>query len=199
MTPAGGRRSATRGVFAIEEEELLLPDPIALDTSFVVEALVATQPLHGVCNPFLTRIFESGVSVATSELLRIELAEAAFAIALKERWGGRWRRHRTDGRSRPRGGRLLNETLGRYEKILGSLTQISIPLGDITTVATAFMTDYGIASYDAAHAASAVAVGAEAIVTIDTGFALLPSSLLAVYTDRSRLASCRSKRPRQRV
>ncbi|MGH2878438.1 MAG: hypothetical protein ACRDK4_02370 [Solirubrobacteraceae bacterium] len=85
MTPPGGRRAATRGVFAIEEDEILLPDPIMLDTSFVVEALIATQPLHGVCNAFLTRIDRSGVSVATSELLRVELAEAAFAIALKER------------------------------------------------------------------------------------------------------------------
>jgi hypothetical protein len=91
MAPPGRRRSAARGVFAIEQEELLLPDPIALDTSFVVEALVATQPLHGACSPFLAP---------------------------------------------------------------------------------------------------------EAIVTTDTGFALLPSSLLTIYTDRSRLASCRRKRPR---
>jgi hypothetical protein len=38
--------------------------------------------------------------------------------------------------------------------------------------------------------------GAEAIMTIDTGFALLPASQLTIYTDRSRVASCRSKRPR---
>lgn len=57
------------------------------------------------------------------------------------------------------------------------------------------MTSYGIASYDAAHAASAIAADAEAIVTLDTGFALLPASVLTVYTDRSRLASCRKKRP----
>jgi hypothetical protein len=44
MTPAGGRLPATRGVFAIEEPELLLPNPVALDTSFMVEALIATQP-----------------------------------------------------------------------------------------------------------------------------------------------------------
>jgi hypothetical protein len=87
-------------VFAIEEQGFLLPDPIALDTSFVVEALIATQPLHAVCSAFLTRIDESGVSVATSDLLPFELAEAAFAIALKERWGGTWRRHRPDGRAR---------------------------------------------------------------------------------------------------
>ncbi len=196
MTPAGRRPSATRGVFAIEEPELLLPDPIALDTSFVVEALIATQPLHGVCSAFLARINQSGVALATSELLRVELAEAAFAIALKERWGGQWRRHRTDGRARRRAARLLSPTLTRYDELLGTLKHISIPLGDITTVATAFMTDYGIASYDAVHAASAVAAGADVIVTIDTGFALLPPLLLRVYTDRSRLASCRGKRPR---
>jgi predicted nucleic acid-binding protein len=58
------------------------------------------------------------------------------------------------------------------------------------------MTDYGLASYDAVHAASAIAAGAEAIVTTDTGFARLPSSLLVMYTDRSRVASSRAKRPR---
>jgi hypothetical protein len=63
MSPAGGRRHLTRGVFSIEDQQLTLPDPIALDTSFVVEALLATQPLHGVCDAFLKRIVDSGVSV----------------------------------------------------------------------------------------------------------------------------------------
>ncbi len=58
------------------------------------------------------------------------------------------------------------------------------------------MTGYGLASYDAIHAASAIAANAKAIVTLDTGFALLPSAQLAIYTDRSRVASCRNKRPR---
>lgn len=194
MTPPGGRRPATRGVFAIEEQELLLPDPIALDTSFVVEALIATQPLHAVCSSFLTRIDDSGVSVATSDLLPFELAEAAFAIALKERWGGTWRRHRPDGRARRPAARLLNDTISRYETLLLSIDHFPVPLADTASVARSFMTDYGIASYDAAHAASAIAAEAEAIVTLDTGFALLPASLLTVYTDRSRLASCRQKR-----
>ena len=98
MSPAGGRRRLTRGVFSIEDQQLTLPDPIALDTSFVVEALLATQSLHDMCDAFLKRMFDSGVSVATSELLRVELAETAFAIAMKERCGGRWRAHRTGGR-----------------------------------------------------------------------------------------------------
>ncbi len=196
MSPTGGRRPLARGVFAIEEEQLVLPDPIALDTSFVVEALIATQPLHGVCDSFLTRVFDSGVTVVTSELLRVELAETAFAIAMKERWGGRWRGHRTDGRSRPRAGRLLSHTLSRYDEMLGSLPHISVRLGQVPTSVPAFMIGYGIASYDAVHAASAIAAGAETIVTLDTGFALLPSAQLTIYTDRSRLASCRQKRAR---
>jgi hypothetical protein len=110
MSPTGGRRSATRNVFAIEDTELLLPNPVALDTSFVVEALIATQPAHSVCRPFFMRIVESGVSITTSDLLPVELAEAVFGIALKERWGSRWRRHRTDGRARRRAARLLDDT-----------------------------------------------------------------------------------------
>ena len=88
MSPTGGRRPVPRGVFAIEDQQLLLPDPIALDTSFVVEALLTTQPLHHACSAFLKRIFDSGVVVVTSDLLAVELAESAFAITLKERWGG---------------------------------------------------------------------------------------------------------------
>jgi hypothetical protein len=40
-------RAGTRGVYAIEDPALLLPDPLALDTSFVVEALIESQPLPG--------------------------------------------------------------------------------------------------------------------------------------------------------
>lgn len=71
MPPPGRRRSPTRGVFAIEDPALLLPDPIAIDTSFVVEALIATQPLHPTCASFLARIVETGVSMVTSHLLPV--------------------------------------------------------------------------------------------------------------------------------
>lgn len=197
MSPPSGRGPVvTRGVFAIEQEQFVLPDPIALDTSFVVEALLATQPLHGVCDAFLTSIFNSGVTVVTSDLLIVELAETAFAIALKERWRGKWRAHRADGRSRRGGTRKLNHTIARYDDLLSSIAHFPVPIGDVTSAARALMTGYGLASYDAVHAATAIATGAKAIVTLDTGFALLPASLLTVYTDRSRLASCRKKRPR---
>ena len=190
------RGAATRGVYAIEDSALLLPDPLALDTSFVVEALIETQPLHGRCAEFAARIVESGVRVVTSELLQVELAEAAFAIALKERWGRQWRRHRTDGRVRRRGRRLLDEVAVRYELLVSSVPHVSVPLGRISAAAAAVMADHGLASYDAVHAATAIATGSQAIVTTDTGFALLPASTLAIYIDRSRLAPARNKRPR---
>jgi predicted nucleic acid-binding protein len=191
-TRAGG----ARGVYAIEDPALLLADPLALDTSFVVEALIETQPLHDRCAEFAERIAETGVRVVTSELLQIELAEAAFAIALKERWGRQWRQHRTDGRVRRRGRRLLGEVSDRYELLLSAVPHIEIPVGRIAAAAASVMTDHGLASYDAVHAATAIAAGCQAIVTTDTGFALLPTSTLAIYTDRSRVGSARNKRPR---
>ena len=191
-----GRRPATRGVYAIEDPTLMLPEVLALDTSFVVEALIETQPLHSICAGFVERMVEAGPTVVTSELLDVELAEAAFAIALKERWGRQWRKRRVDGRVRRRGRRLLAEVMSRYELMVSSVTHLPVPLGRIADSAATLMTDYGLASYDAVHAASAIAADAEAIVTTDTGFARLPSSLLAMYTDRSRLASSRAKRPR---
>lgn len=131
----------------------------------------------------------------TSDLLAVELAETAFAIALKERWGGRWRGHRIDGRSRRPGTRLLNR-ITRYEALLSPVNHLPIPVRRVTVHARALMTGYGLASYDAVHAASAIAAGARAIVTLDTGFALLPSAEIAIYTDRTRVASCCNKRPR---
>lgn len=130
-----------------------------------------------------------------SPLLRVELAEAAFAIAMKERWGKRRRAHCTDGRSRRRAARLLHDTILRYDALLAPVDHFPIPLGDITATAITFMTDCGMASYDAAHAATAISAGTETIVTLDTGFALQPPTQLTTYTDRSRLASCRTKRP----
>jgi predicted nucleic acid-binding protein len=125
-------------------------------------------------------MFDSGVSVATSELLRVELAETAFAIVMKERWGGRWRARSTGGRSRRRAARLLHDTISRYEVLLTPVDHFPVSLGDITAAAVTFMTDYGMASYDAAHAATAISAGAETIVTLDTGFALLPSMQLTM-------------------
>jgi predicted nucleic acid-binding protein len=197
MARPRGRRPATRGVFAIEDAALLLPPVVALDTSFVVEALIETQPLHEVCARFAAQLVEASTTVVTSELLEIELAEAAFAIALKQRWGRHWRSHRTDGRARRPARRLLDGVTTRRDALLTSVDHVSVPVGRIASGAATLMTGYGLASYDAVHAAAAIAAGAGAIVTLDTGFALLPQSFLELHTDRSRVGACRAKRPRR--
>jgi len=197
MARPRGRSAATRGVFGIEDPALLLPERIALDTSLVVRALIETQPLHEACSDFLERLVTSEVTLVSSELLEAELAEAAFGIALAERWRADWRRHRRDGRARRRGRRLLADVRSRYELLLASADHGAVPIAPIAEDASALMADYGLASYDAVHAASAIAARAEAIATTDTGFALLPASLLRVYTDRSRVAACRALRPQR--
>jgi predicted nucleic acid-binding protein len=197
MTTTGGRRPVLHNVFTIEDKQLVLPDAVVLDTSFLVEALIDTEPLHTVCDAFLTRIDETGMTVITNALLRAELAEASFANAMKERWRGKWRPHRSDGRSRPRAARLMNNALGRYDQLLESLPQISVPLDQVADSAVHIMAKYGLASYDAIHAATAIAAGADTMVTLDTGFGLMPASLLTLYTDHSRLATCRKNRPRR--
>jgi predicted nucleic acid-binding protein len=192
-----GRAHATRGVFTIEDAGLLLPDAVALDTSFIVHALIESQSLHGPCSTFLERLVAEEVTVVVSELLEVELAEVTFRIALTERWGRAWRRHRTDGRVRRRGQRLLDDVQGRYRLLLDAVTEAPIPLAPVAGSAARLMTDCGLASYDAVHAATAVAAGADAIVTTDSGFGLLPPSLLAIYTNRRHLAACRALRPRR--
>ncbi|TMF45775.1 MAG: PIN domain-containing protein [Chloroflexi bacterium] len=52
------------------------------------------------------------------------------------------------------------------------------------------MTRYGFASYDAVHAATALETGVSAIVALDTAFAKLPSSRIAINTDSTRVGSC---------
>ena len=195
MSPTGGRQPVPRGVFAIEDQQLLLPDPIALDTSFVVEALIATQPLHAACDAFLTRIDESGVTVVTSDLLAVELAESAFAITLKERWGGRWRGHRTDGRSRRPATRRLNHTVTRYEALLFSVNHLPIPVRRVTADARALMSYYGLASYDAVHAASDAP---RRSLTLDTGFSCCPQLCSRRASGCAPRACARPGRPRHR-
>jgi hypothetical protein len=80
--PPDRRRSPTRGVLATEAPALLLRGPIALDTSFVVEALIRYPTAVSTWADFPAHIVEASVSVVNNDLLRIELIEAAFSESL---------------------------------------------------------------------------------------------------------------------
>lgn len=60
-------------------------------------------------------------------------------------------------RCRRRARRLLEELQGRYRLLLDVVTEAPIPLAPVAGSAATLMTDYGIASYDAVHAATAIA------------------------------------------
>lgn len=60
------------------------------------------------------------------------------------------------------------------------------------------MRAYGLASYDAVHAATALRTDPVAIVTTDVGFSALPAANTTIFTDASRVARCRELRARRR-
>ena len=69
-----------------------------------------------------------------------------------------------------------------------------IELEEVSGQVLSAMTQWGLASYDAAHAATAIYVQADAIVTTDAGFGSVPEAALCIYTDSSRLRRCRRRR-----
>jgi len=107
-----GRRPLSRRVFSFEAAELILPSEVTLDTSFVVNALFAGEPLHEAARGFLERLAEARSVLVFNELLELELRETAFKIPLVERFPKDWKRRRHDGRSLGRARRLVQQTMG---------------------------------------------------------------------------------------
>lgn len=191
-----GRRPLARGVHSLDAPTLDAPDPVFLDTSFVVDALIATQPQHGPCLAFLERLAEAGSTIYFNRLLEIELAETAFRLALIDRFGRHWMRARSDGRARNRAGRLVDEARDAWGGTLAAFPHVRIEVHEVASEVPALMRAYGLKSYDAVHAASALFAGVGTIVTLDVDFARLPVSTVTVITNSGRLAACRQRRPR---
>src|SRR5262249_7929954 len=151
------RPEATRGVHSIEDPILLAPADVLVDTSFVVEALIETQPLHEPCRDFLQRLLEVDAVLHFNRLLEMELVEAAFRLALKERFGRKkWEEARLDGRARIRAGRLMEQAKEAWEEVLDAFAFVRVELDEVNRAVPQFMQLYGLQSYDAVHAASAL-------------------------------------------
>jgi predicted nucleic acid-binding protein len=191
-----GRPPLERGVRSFEDAGLLLPPAVAVDTSFVVEALVGSQPLRDPCLEFLLRLAAEGTAIAYSRLLEIELAEAAVQLALKERHPRDWRRYRHDGRALRRASRLLDEAADAWNAVADSLGATCVDVGDVGAAARGLMGSHGLGSYDAVHVAAAFQFGVRDLVTVDAGFAHVPEALLTLWVDRSRVGACRRRRTR---
>lgn len=194
MVPRG-RPSAPRGVYSFEEPTLVLPGELLLDTSVVVEALVRSQPRRQACRDLFERIADSGSTVFFNRLVEVELAEAAFVLALKERYGARaWRRQRYDGRARRRATRLLDEVLGAWSRLLEGLSWVVVELQEVSAAVPELMGQWGLSSYDAVHVATAVYVDVTDLATLDAGFSVVPADKLTLHVDSSRLRRCRELR-----
>jgi predicted nucleic acid-binding protein len=190
-----GRPPHPRGVYSYEDLLLPCPADALVDTSFVVEAVIPSQPGHAAATRYLKRLAEAETILFFNRLLDLELAEAAFKIALKERFGPRdWQRRRSDGRARRRAGRLMSEAAEAWEEMLLYFSGARIELDAVAAGVPQLMRQFGLASYDAVHAATAIHTGVAAIITRDTDFAALPQGTATIFTDSGRVATCRKRR-----
>ncbi len=193
-----GRPPSTRQVFSFEDAETPLPADVLLDTSYVVEALIVSQPLHSAAVNFLVRPATEDVRIRFSSMLELELAETAFQIALKENHPKDWKRFRHDGRARRRASRLMTGVEEAWTSVLAYLDYVRIDVDEVIEEVPRLMRAYGLASYDAVHAATALRTDPVAIVTTDVGFCALPAANTTIFTDASRVARCRELRARRR-
>lgn len=136
--------------------------------------------------------------VLVSDLMVPEFAEAVYKIVLKERHGS-WRRYWADGRARRRASRLLELARRDWEEMRDALTWDSVPLAEASLWIETLMARYGLHSYDAAHAGSALTAGAEDLATLDRGFGRVSEGILTLHTVTARAASMRRLRPRHKL
>ena len=202
------RPPAGRAVTAIAPAPLVPPDVVVLDTSAAIEALLDDQPRHDEYAAFLAACAAGGTAIAYCEILELELAEACVGIALARIHGRDWRRKRNDGRALRPARKLIEETAAKWQAFLDSVEQtLRVPLdwgtlhddaehvetfgAAVLDRAIGLMQRYPIASYDAAHAATALLLEAP-IVTGDRGFARV--SGLEILTDSASVPICRRVR-----
>jgi predicted nucleic acid-binding protein len=190
-----GRPAATRAVHSFEE--VFPPDELVLDTSFVFDALVSGEPRHEACREFLARIAEAGSVVYFNRLLEAELWELAYKAAIKERHRkGDWKKLRLDGRYRVPAKALQEEVESAWRDALKGLSWVEIEMREAAPWVPAVMADWGLSSFDAFHAATAVYADVEAIVTLDAHFGQVPPAYVDLYVPANRVAPCRQRRAR---
>lgn len=132
-----GRPVATRGIYSFDDLALP-PTEIVLETTFVAEALMLSQPRHDGCQAFLNTVSDSS-TVYVSELLESELWETAYTIACRELRAGKPRgerktkeQQRRDGRTRIRAKRLQREIAAAWDEARSALSWVSISVGEVS-------------------------------------------------------------------
>lgn len=171
---------------------------MVLDTSAIAVALLEDQGSHSEYAAFLLRAVENGTTFAYCELVDLELAQACSKRARAQHGGDR-------SLFVPEGRRLIADVFGRWRAILSQTQSVRMPLGvsddprvlgsPVRDAAFGLIERYGLDSYDATHAATAIILGAP-IVCADRGFAYAPGELLTIITDSAGAEECRRVRAR---
>jgi predicted nucleic acid-binding protein len=191
--PPVGRPPTHRGVHPFAGM-LLPPDELVLETSFVVDALISSQPRHAECRAFLEAIALAGSRVIFNRFIETELWEVAYQIALKELHPKvSHRKVRLDRRTLKRARTLRNEVETAWEEALTTLDWLVVELDEVVDHVPALM-GYGLTSYDAVHAATAVYADVRPFVTLDFHFASVPPSSLELWVSSGRVGPCRKRR-----
>ena len=168
-----------------------------LDTNVVAEALLPDQPEHAACAALFRRFDAAGTTVVFNRLLEVELWEVLFNVALRERHPRKQLRDiRFDERVRPRAARLLADGQKGWSELLDRLTFSRVELHEVADEVAPLVQRYGLQSYDAVHAATALAAGVPDFVTRDGGFAKLPPSIAQLHTTGVRRRNTRDRRRR---
>jgi predicted nucleic acid-binding protein len=195
-----GRPPLSRSIYSFEDSAIACPRELVLDTSFVIHALVASEPLHQAARGYIARLIESGTTVYFNRLLELELAEVVFRLALVERFGrANVAKYQQDGRARRRAGRLLANANNAWQYTLSLLPYVRVEVDEVSDDVPGIMRRYGLRSYDAVHVATALYAQVPAMLTLDTGFASMPQTSLSIYTNASRVTACRAVRNRRSV
>ncbi len=192
-----GRPPLPRGVLAFDAPDWEPPQAVVLDTNVVAEALLPNQPEHSACAAVLRRFATDGTSIMFNRLLEIELWEAVFNLALRERHPRKNLRYvRYDSRIRPRAARLLGQAHQAWEAMLDSFAWSRVEIPEVASDVPKLMQQYGFQSYDAVHAATLLTSDLTDFVTRDGGFAALPPAIATLHTTQARLATTRARRRR---
>jgi predicted nucleic acid-binding protein len=179
--PRRGRPPSARGIVSIDVLAYSPPDHAVLDTSYVVEALLSGQTYHEECAEALEHVVELSRQVSYSSLLELELIEACYQVALRDQYDKGWKQARRDGRARRRASRIAEEALAAWSELVG-LGFDRVEASAVADEVPHLMHRYALGSYDAVHAATALAVRADGLIALDTAFARVPKTLLTIHT-----------------
>ena len=154
-----------------------------------------SQARHAECEGFLENIGRARSKVFVNRFLELELWEATYRIALRERHPKKRPRDARSHRALLRRAKALRDEVDTaWHDVLSALEWVVVvDLAEVQERVPSLMR-HGLTSYDAVHAATAEYVDVRSLVTLDYHFAAVPENDLQLWVSASRVRSCRERR-----